>query len=103
MREVDPNEQLDEDVEDCLLQIADEFVENVINGSCLIAKHRINNGPPNRENKVEVKDVQLFLERNWNLWIPGFGSEELRVFKRATVTEAHKQRQALIRKALKKY
>lgn len=78
-------------------------MENVINGSCLIAKHRINNGPPNRENKVEVKDVQLFLERNWNLWIPGFGSEELRVFKRATVTEAHKQRQALIRKALKKY
>lgn len=103
VREVDPNEQLDEEVEDCLLQIADEFVENVINGSCLIAKHRINNGPPNRENKVEVKDVQLFLERNWNLWIPGFGSEELRVFKRATVTEAHKQRQALIRKALKKY
>jgi transcription initiation factor TFIID subunit 12 len=69
---------LPEEVEDCLLQIADEFVENVINGSCLLAKHRINNGPPNRDNKVEVKDVQLFLERNWNLWIPGFGTEELR-------------------------
>lgn len=103
VREVDPNEQLDEEVEDCLLQIADEFVENVINGSCLLAKHRIQNGQPNRENKVEVKDVQLFLERNWNLWIPGFGTEELRPYKRTTVTEAHKQRQALIRKALKKY
>lgn len=103
MREVDPNEQLDEEVEDCLLQIADEFVENVINGSCLLAKHRIQNGPPNRDNKVEVKDVQLFLERNWNLWIPGFGTEELRPYKRTQVTEAHKQRTALIRKALKKY
>lgn len=103
VREVDPNEQLDEEVEDCLLQIADEFVENVINGSCLLAKHRVQNGQPNRENKVEVKDVQLFLERSWNLWIPGFGTEELRPYKRTTVTEAHKQRQALIRKALKKY
>lgn len=103
VREVDPNEQLDEEVEDCLLQIADEFVENVINGSCLIAKHRIHNGPQTRDNKVEVKDVQLYLERHWNLWIPGFGTEELRPYKRTQVTEAHKQRCALIRKALKKY
>lgn len=57
-------QQLDEEVEDILLQIADEFVENAINGACLLAKHRKNN-------KVEVKDVQLYLERNWNMWIPG--------------------------------
>lgn len=43
------------------------------------------------------------LERNWNMWIPGFGTDELRPYKRATVTEAHKQRLALIRKAIKKY
>jgi hypothetical protein len=42
-------------------------------------------------------------ERNWNMWIPGFGTDELRPYKRAAVTEAHKQRLALIRKALKKY
>lgn len=42
-------------------------------------------------------------ERNWNMWIPGFGTDELRPYKRATVTEAHKQRLALIRKAIKKY
>ena len=42
-------------------------------------------------------------ERHWNMWIPGFGTDELRPYKRATVTEAHKQRLALIRKALKKY
>jgi transcription initiation factor TFIID subunit 12 len=64
VREIDPSVSLDEDVEDILLQIADEFVESVINGSCLLAKHR-------RNNKVEVKDVQLHLERNWNMWIPG--------------------------------
>jgi transcription initiation factor TFIID subunit 12 len=37
------------------------------------------------------------------MWIPGFGTDELRPYKRAAVTEAHKQRLALIRKALKKY
>ena len=32
-----------------------------------------------------------FVERNWNMRIPGFGSEELRPFKKAATTEAHKQ------------
>lgn len=96
VREIDPTEQLDEEVEELLLQIADDFVENTVNAACLLAKHR-------KVSKVEVKDVQLHLERNWNMWIPGFGTDELRPYKRATVTEAHKQRLALIRKAIKKY
>ncbi|KAJ6636737.1 Transcription initiation factor TFIID subunit 12 [Pseudolycoriella hygida] len=96
VREIDPTEQLDEEVEELLLQIADDFIENTINAACLLAKHR-------KVTKVEVKDVQLHLERNWNMWIPGFGTDELRPYKRATVTEAHKQRLALIRKAIKKY
>lgn len=96
VREIDPTEQLDEEVEELLLQIADDFVENTVNAACLFAKHR-------KVPKVEVKDVQLHLERNWNMWIPGFGTDELRPYKRATITEAHKQRLALIRKAIKKY
>lgn len=96
VREIDPTEQLDEEVEEILLQIADDFIESTVNAACLLAKHR-------KVPKVEVKDVQLHLERNWNMWIPGFGTEELRPYKRATVTEAHKQRLALIKKAIKKY
>ncbi|KAG8227589.1 hypothetical protein J437_LFUL000689 [Ladona fulva] len=96
VREVDPTEQLDEEVEEVLLQLADDFVESAVGSACLLAKHR-------RATTVDVKDVQLHLERNWNMWIPGFGTDELRPYKRAVVTEAHKQRLALIRKALKKY
>lgn len=96
VRELDPTVQLDEEVEDTLLSITDDFVENVINGACLMAKHR-------HVPTVEVKDVQLYLERSFNMWIPGFGTDELRPYKRASLTEAHKQRLALIRRALKKY
>ena len=41
----------------------------------------------------ELSSIYLCLisERNWNLWIPGFGSEELRPYKKVATTEAHKQ------------
>lgn len=54
VREIDPTEQLDEEVEELLLQIADDFIENTVNAACLLAKHR-------KVTKVEVKDVQLHL------------------------------------------
>uniref|UniRef100_A0A8I5KTB6 Transcription initiation factor TFIID subunit 12 n=1 Tax=Homo sapiens TaxID=9606 RepID=A0A8I5KTB6_HUMAN len=84
VREVDPNEQLDEDVEEMLLQIADDFIESVVTAACQLARHR-------KSSTLEVKDVQLHLERQWNMWIPGFGSEEIRPYKKACTTEAHKQ------------
>ncbi|CAK1545642.1 unnamed protein product [Leptosia nina] len=96
VREVDPTVQLDEEVEEMLLQLADDFIDTSLNAACSLAKHR--HAP-----SVELRDVQLHLERQWNMWIPGFGNDELRPYKRAAVTEAHKQRMALIRKTLKKY
>lgn len=114
LHEIDPTETMDDDVEEVLLQIADDFIENVINSSCQIAKHR-------KSNTVEVKDVQLhlgecnkttsirildkllmnwflmfhvlivYLDRNWNMWIPGYGSEDLRPYKKLPSTEAHRQ------------
>jgi len=96
VKEIDPLEQMDDDVEEMLMQIADDFIDSVVTASCQLAKHR-------KSNTVEVKDVQLHLERNWNMWIPGFGSDDLRPYKKAATTEAHKQRMALIKKTLKKY
>ena len=96
VREVDPTEQLDEDVEELLLQLADDFVENTVNGACNLAKHR-------HGNTVDITDVRLHLEQFWNLSVPGFGTDELKPYKRAPVTEAHKQRMNLIRKTIRKY
>jgi len=96
VKEVDPSEQLDEEVEDVLLQIADDFIEQTVSQACALAKHR-------KGNTIDVRDVQLVLERSWNMWIPGFGQQELRPYKRSAQTDSHKQRLAVIKKALKKY
>ncbi|KAK7605338.1 hypothetical protein V9T40_007196 [Parthenolecanium corni] len=96
VKEIDPCEQLDEEVEDLLLQLVDDFVNSTVNTACVFAKHR-------NAATVEVKDVQLYLEKMYQMWIPGFGSEEVKPYKKPPVTEAHKQRLALIRKSLKKY
>eukprot|EP00096_Caligus_rogercresseyi_P013297 TRINITY_DN5971_c0_g1_i1.p1 TRINITY_DN5971_c0_g1~~TRINITY_DN5971_c0_g1_i1.p1 ORF type:complete len:198 (-),score=73.55 TRINITY_DN5971_c0_g1_i1:77-670(-) len=96
VKEVDPNEQLDEDVEELLLHIADDFIEQTVSATCALAKHR-------KAPTIEVRDVQFILERNWNMWIPGFGTEEVRPYKKSSMAEAHRSRMALIKKTLKKY
>lgn len=96
VREIDTNLNLEDDVEEYLMKYVDEFIDRVINGACLIAKHR-------QDNTIEVKDMQQFLIRNYDIWIPGFGTDELKPYKRSATMESHKQRLALIRRALKKY
>ena len=54
VREVDPYEQLDDDVKEALLQYADDFVDNITYSACLLAKHR-------GSNTLDVKDLQLVL------------------------------------------
>lgn len=96
VREIDVNLHLEDDVEEFLLKYVDDFIDRVINGACTIAKHR-------QDSTVEVKDVQQYLTRNYDIWIPGFGTDELKPYKRNPTMESHKQRLALIRRALKKY
>ncbi|CAG2112900.1 unnamed protein product [Medioppia subpectinata] len=98
VQEVDPNEQLEDDVEDMLLTIADEFIESLVYTSTLFAKHR-------KSTTLDVRDVQLALEKNWKMWVPGFGTTDdtNRQHKKSFTTEAHKQRMALIKKTIKKF
>ena len=96
VRDTDATLNLEDEVEEIILNYVDEFVDRCLNGAALIAKNR-------HVNTIEVKDVQQFLNRNYNMWTPGFGTDELRPYKRSLTTEAHKQRLALIRKTLKKY
>lgn len=69
---VDPNVKVEPEVEDLLLSIADEFIDSVANFACRLAKHR-------GGDTLEVRDLQLHLERNHNIRIPGFSSDETRM------------------------
>ncbi|KAJ7591529.1 transcription initiation factor TFIID subunit A-domain-containing protein [Mycena floridula] len=69
---IDPNVKIDSDVEDLLLNIADEFIDSVTNFACRLAKHR-------NSDTLEIRDLQLHLERNHNIRIPGFAADETRI------------------------
>jgi transcription initiation factor TFIID subunit 12 len=55
VNEVDPGEKLDEDVEDVLLQIADDFIEHTVSQACALAKHR-------KAANIDVRDVQVIFK-----------------------------------------
>ncbi|KAF3681338.1 Transcription initiation factor TFIID subunit 12 [Capsicum annuum] len=82
---IDPSEKLDAEVEDILVDIAEEFVESITTFGCSLAKHR-------KSNTLEAKDILLHLERNWNMTLPGFGGDEIRAYKKPFTSEIHKER-----------
>lgn len=57
------------------LQLADEFVENVVTSACKLAKLR-------GATTLEIRDIQLVLERQYNIRIPGFATDEVRTVRK---------------------
>ncbi|CAN4117279.1 unnamed protein product [Withania somnifera] len=90
--QIDPSEKLDPEVEDILVDIAEEFVESITTVGCSLAKHR-------KSNTLEAKDIILHLERNWNMTLPGFGGDEIRAYKKPFTSDIHKERMAAIKKS----
>jgi len=64
------------------MEVADEFIDSVLQQSCKIARHR-------KGQMLEVRDVQLHLERNWNIRIPGYSSEEVKNVRKYNPTPGH--------------
>mmetsp|Transcript_21758 Transcript_21758/g.44468 ORF Transcript_21758/g.44468 Transcript_21758/m.44468 type:complete len:112 (+) Transcript_21758:132-467(+) len=91
-KQADPNLTLDTEAQQVLQDIAEDFVENVAAFACELVKHRAGE-------TLEVKDLQLAIEKNWNMRLPGIGDNELRVIKKSSTTEVHRQRTQAVRKS----
>ncbi|PSR80992.1 transcription initiation factor TFIID subunit A-domain-containing protein [Coniella lustricola] len=63
------------EVEESVLNLADSFVDRVIHSACTLAKQR-------GSKVLEIRDIQLVLERGYNIRIPGYSSDELRTVRK---------------------
>ncbi|KAH9993461.1 hypothetical protein F4779DRAFT_608714 [Xylariaceae sp. FL0662B] len=63
------------DVEESVLSVADNFVDNILHTACRLAKER-------GSKVLEIRDIQLVLERIYNIRIPGYTSDELRTVRK---------------------
>ncbi|KAJ3160696.1 Transcription initiation factor TFIID subunit 12 [Geranomyces michiganensis] len=66
--QLDPNFKLENDVEEMMLEIADDFITRVAEKACRLAKHR-------KSIRVTVRDARIPLEQDWSIRVPGFGTE----------------------------
>ncbi|GAB7350977.1 hypothetical protein MBLNU459_g1474t1 [Dothideomycetes sp. NU459] len=63
------------DVEEAVLTLADDFVDNVITAACRLAKIRSNS-------TLDIRDIQIILERNYNIRVPGYSLDEIRTVRK---------------------
>ncbi|KAF1829743.1 hypothetical protein BDW02DRAFT_560506 [Decorospora gaudefroyi] len=68
-------EALTPEVEEAVLQLADDFVDGVISNACKLSKLR--DSP-----QLDIRDIQVILERNYNIRIPGYASDEVRTVRK---------------------
>lgn len=72
--------------------MADDFVDDVITQACRLAKLR-------PSSSLEIRDIQLVLERNYNMRISGFATDDLRTVKKPQPTQGWLQKMTAIQAA----
>eukprot|EP00658_Telonema_sp_P-2_P030692 TRINITY_DN2313_c0_g1_i3.p1 TRINITY_DN2313_c0_g1~~TRINITY_DN2313_c0_g1_i3.p1 ORF type:complete len:141 (-),score=26.80 TRINITY_DN2313_c0_g1_i3:441-863(-) len=78
------------EVAEVLCELAADFVENAAAYGCRLAKHR-------KSKVLEVRDLQDYLGRNWDIRVPGFGTPDDQL-QRSRPTEAYRQKHVSVQK-----
>lgn len=68
LEEIDPTFELEPEAEELVLRMTDDFVDRVTRRSAEYAKHR-------ESRTLDAVDVQLCLEKHWDITIPGLPSQ----------------------------
>lgn len=85
---------LDAETGQMLNEFYEGFVENALTFGCEVAKKQ-------RSAEVKPDHMTIHLERQWNLYVPGFGKKKDVVqYRRPMPSEAHRQRQAAVRRTV---
>ncbi|KAK6514143.1 Transcription initiation factor TFIID subunit 12 [Arthrobotrys conoides] len=107
VRQIDPDESLDPEVEEVkthllsyfsrvllttrensqqsVLELTDDFVDTLLTYACRMAKHR-------GSDALDIRDVQMILERNWNIRIPGYSMDDIRTVRKFNPTASYQQK-----------
>ncbi|VDK74067.1 unnamed protein product [Litomosoides sigmodontis] len=100
IRQIDPTSILDDPVKAMLTEFVDDFVDQVIERSCKVARHR-------GSDTLQAADVDFILRRYYNYSShpkqePQLKSESMENVQKNTEMAAHNQRMALIKKTFKR-
>ena len=78
-------QSLHPEVEESILELADEFFDNVVTSACKLAKLR-------GSNMLDIRDLQLILQRQYNIRIPGYSTDEVRTVRKVQPTASYFQK-----------
>ena len=73
--------------------MADDFVDDVITAACRLSKLR------SPSSTLEIRDLQLVLERNYNMRISGFAADDLRTVKKPQPAQGWTQKMSAVQAA----
>jgi transcription initiation factor TFIID subunit TAF12 len=72
-----------------VLQLADDFIDTVISSACKLSKLR--DSP-----QLDIRDIQVILERNYNIRIPGYASDEVRTVRKIVPSQGWVSKMAAV-------
>ena len=85
VKSLDPNYTIDIAAEEQILQLADDFMDQVTRQAIRMAQHR-------GSKTLDVQDLQLVLAKQWGISVPGLGAPTFRARKPSVTAVAGAKR-----------